>query len=84
MFKETATPDLKRVQKRTAERLFLQEGKRIYIIPHKCRIDNMWILPFEITKVHTLEGFRHVVSAYEYYNCNSELGKYVSYYIREA
>lgn len=44
----------------------------------------MLILPFEITKVHTLEGFRHVVAAYEYYNCNAELGKYVSYYIREA
>lgn len=84
MFKETATPDLKRVQKRTAERLFVQEGKQIYIIPHKCRIDNMWIKPFELTAKHKIEEFRKQVNAFEYYNCNAELGKYVSYYTREA
>ena len=83
MFKETATPDLKRVQKRTAERLFVQEGKQIYIIPHKCRIDNMWIKPFEMT-AKTIEEFRKQVNAFEYYNCNSGLGKYVSYYTMEA
>ena len=83
MFKETA-PNLKRVQKRTAEKLFITEGKRIYIIPHKMRIGNMCMHPFEITKTHTLDGFRRQVEAYTYYNCNPELGKYVSYYTSES
>ena len=86
----------KQVQKRTAERMF-SEGKTIYIIPCKANPHSPWIQFYDFSQERLqlkddyiseydgigFELFRKQVNAFEYYNCNSELGTYPSYYIAE-
>ena len=84
----------KQVQKRTAERMFC-EGKTLYIIPCKANPYSPWLKLYELSQKRLqskddyipeydglgTELFRKYINAFEYYNCNSELGTYASYYI---
>lgn len=54
----------------------------IYILPCKVRINNIWVSPYKIV-ANSLEGFQDECSKYMYYNCNSELGEHLNYYITE-
>jgi hypothetical protein len=86
----------KQVQKRTAERMF-SEGKTIYIIHCKANPYSPWIQFCDLSQERlqlkddyvpecdgiSTELFRKQINAFEYYNCNSELGTYASYYITE-
>ena len=79
------------VQKRTAEKLF-NNGGTVYIIACNANPCSPWIngfyeLSLELLSKHNDyipeydNDFRKHVNSYEYYNCNSELGKYSHFYI---
>lgn len=75
----------KRVTKKTAIKAFLQ-GKNLYILPCKARLDSIWFSPYLITKnddCKTVEDLEKLFNSFIYYNCNNELGKYISYYIEK-
>ena len=55
----------------------------IYVLPCKVRINNIWMSPYKIV-ANSLEGFQDECSKYMYYNCNSELGEHLNYYITET
>lgn len=79
--------NVKRINKKTARRLFY-EGKKIYLLPCNVRLNNMWIEPQAIQKIDFEESetlFDYIVNCYELYTCNyQELGRYASYYIEEV
>lgn len=54
----------------------------IYVLPCKVMYNNAWIKPYRIM-ANSLETFQNEINSYEYYNCNSELGKHLNYYITE-
>lgn len=58
------------------------EDFEIYVLPCKVRIDNLWMSPYKIV-ANSLEEFQDAINKYEYYNCNSELGEHLNYYITE-
>lgn len=70
---------LKRVQKRTAARLY-EQGFTIYMLPCNMRIDNMWMGLYEFSKQPD-ETFEKIVNYYEFYNCNYETGDYAKFYV---
>ena len=86
----------KQVQKRTAERMF-NEGMNICIVPCKANPHSPWLSFSTINNQKMTYGynsaneqgnakkelFHNIINQYEYYNCNSELGSYASYYITE-
>ena len=71
----------KKVDKRKAERVFNGFGT-VYLLPSKMRTDNMWMSPMPISLDWELT-FVGAVNAFRYYNCNSELGKGVAFYLKE-
>lgn len=54
----------------------------IYVLPCKVRTDNIWISPYKIV-ANSYDKFQDECSKYMYYNCNSELGEHLNYYITE-
>lgn len=54
----------------------------IYVLPCNVRINNMWMSPYKIV-TDSYDKFQDKCSEYMYYNCNSELGKHLAYYITE-
>lgn len=69
----------KRVSKATARRLF-DNGDIIRIAPCKVNIDNE-IFYLDITRKTHGSDFDKFVNECAYYNCNGELGYYLSYYV---
>lgn len=60
-------------------------GLACYALPCKTRLCNMWTPPAAVP-VYTPQGvaFTEWLNEYEYYNCNSELGRYAAFYKREG
>lgn len=75
---------MKKIRKNTARKLF-NEGRELIITPCKCNPHGAWLTGFTICK-NTLENsdFDRLINEFEYYNCNSELGKYTAFYTEEA
>jgi hypothetical protein len=75
--------EYKRINKKLARSLYNKDNTScivIYLLPCKVNLNNMWISLTPIKKY--LHGdFDTNINAYEYYNCNNELGYYASYYI---
>lgn len=74
--------DLKRVNKPTARRLFM-DGQSVTICPCNMRPIGIWGMGAVISKKEADDTFDRIVNAFEYYNCNAETGYYASFYIRE-
>lgn len=74
------TKNYERAQKRTAERLY-NEGENIYIIGCNMHPENLWEAPTMINNV-TGRSFEQILNEVEYYNCDSDRGHYLSYYIK--
>ena len=55
----------------------------IYVLPCKVRINNIWMSPYKIV-ANSYDKFQDECSKYMYYNCNSELGEHLNYYITET
>ena len=77
----------KRIRKNEARRLY-DDGATIYLLP--CKVypddDHPWIKPNELKKrdEYTIGNlFDKHIDAFEYYNCNAELGYYTAFYIKE-
>ena len=70
-----------RVYQNKAKRLF-NEGQNIYLIPSNCSpLCNTWI---ETTIINNSMGnFEKIINEYSYYNCNSEMGNKIHFYIIE-
>lgn len=73
-----------KIRKNTARKLF-NDGRELTIIPCKCAPGSAWLTGFRICK-NNLENadFDRLINEFEYYNCNSELGRYTSFYVEEA
>ena len=85
-----------RITKATARKLY-NSGRRIYLLPVNIRFDlyGYWYRPYmaridEHNAIGTNDGFNTIVpyeefdkmvNCYEYYNCNSETGKYSAFYV---
>ena len=75
----------KKIRKNTARKLF-KEGKEICLIPCRARV-SMWIDFYKIQidrYFSTNRDFDKIVNAFEYYNCNPEMGNYAHFYIEEG
>lgn len=79
--------EYKRVQKRTALKSFIS-GIDVLITSSKLTIDNTMFTPFQLSKVNEFnenvlnkEGFNTQTNSFYYYNCNSEVGNGIHYYI---
>lgn len=75
---------VQQVQKRTARNMF-HEGEVIYLCPCNMRFDNVWQKPFEISNVSGAwygYTFDQLCNNYEHYNCDSERGRYVRFYVK--
>ena len=69
------------VQKRTAKKLF-ESGETIYIQACNLRPFGVWSTCYDMNKEKDGATFETIVSNFEYYNCNSETGLYVTFYKR--
>ncbi len=80
--KNLDTGNYKRIRKDVARRLY-NEGETIYLTPANvvASDSNMWIKPYPIND-KSEKSFDDLVNAYEYYNCNYELG-YCTFWINE-
>lgn len=75
---------LQRVSKTHAKKLVLKDGARVFTKPCKINAQSpiciMYIIdPVKLTDFN--RSFDSLVNEIEYYNCNSEEGKYLSYYV---
>lgn len=73
----------KRVQKRTAKRLY-EAGKDVYFIPCNCNPENRFF-SLGIWENKRLDGqyesFEKLCNGFSFYNCNdAETGKYIAFY----
>ena len=70
-----------KIRKNTARKLF-NEGHELIIIPCNCSPNGFWVKGFRICKTKLENSdFDRLINEFEYYNCNSELGRYTHYYI---
>ena len=73
----------KRITKNQARKVF-NAGYDFIILPCKCRLFTPWHLECYIdgySKNEPDRTFDTIVNAFIYYNCNSEMGYYPSFYI---
>ena len=77
-----------RIKKPLARKMYYS-GHTITVVPCKCGVDNIvaktdmnYLLDSKCGDDMT-NRFDRVVREFEYYNCNSETGYYVSYYVTE-
>ena len=68
----------KKVDKRVARKLF-DAGGVVYLAPCKATPWSYWSGLISIYKESA--GFDTVINEFEYYNCNTELGKRAAYYV---
>lgn len=69
----------RRINKATARKVY-DNGKTIFMQSCNIRFDSMWQSACPITPDGTT-SFDSVVNAFQYYNCDSERGRYPHYYI---
>jgi len=73
-----------RISKAAARKLF-DQGKTFYIQSCNMRPVNVWQSAYEINPEQCKENgdsFSDVVNSYEYYNTDSQRGRYAAFYIK--
>ena len=71
---------LLKVNRTHAEKLY-NSGHTVYFHPCRMRLNNMWQSPMEAQRTTDRpEAFNVVESQYRYYNCDTERGRYPSYF----
>lgn len=70
-----------RIRKDVARRLY-GKGETVYLTPSNVMADdsNLWIKPYPIN-AESGKNFDNVVTEFEYYNCNKQLGYYTNFWI---
>lgn len=75
-----------KVDKAKARKTY-DKGETVWLLPSNVRFDfnSTWVRPYKIS-VKTCYGneFDNIINEFAYYNCNSELGKSVHYYINSG
>lgn len=71
---------MEKVNKTKAKKLF-ESGKTILFIPHKLNPASPWSMGMEVSADSTDCSFNELCNAIAYYNCNTETGKYLAYYV---
>lgn len=69
------------VQKRTAKKLF-DQGQELVFCPCKMYPFGFWNCGIKIAKTEQNESFERICSGFEYYNCTSETGNYITFYTK--
>lgn len=69
-----------RVNKTVARKLYNQ-GFDVGLCPCKANPESPWWLISFVNNNRYDHTFDEIVTKYAWYNCNSELGKYVAYYV---
>lgn len=64
-------------------RIKYNEGKTIYLIQDRMRLDIAWQSPCPVDNKGERE-FDAIVNEFKYYNCDSECGRGVKYFIADA
>lgn len=54
-----------------------EQGEQVYVLPKNTHPNNMWMSPAEIPAERNFDLF---CNEYQWYNCNSVLGKTLAYY----
>lgn len=73
-----------RIDKKKA-RIKFNTGNTIYLIQDMMRLDNAWQSPCPISIKESYEkDFDKLVNDFRYYNCDSERGHGVKYFIKEV
>lgn len=70
-----------RVSKPTAIKLF-KAKKKLYLLPCNASPHSPWNQFASITN-DSDQSFEQQVNAFEYYNCNSQMGKFAAYYVEK-
>ena len=71
-----------RIDKRKA-RIKFNDGRQIFLIQDLMRLDNAWQSPCPIQKSLKIFDFDKIVNDFQHYNCNTEQGRGVKYFINE-
>lgn len=80
-FNKIETDKFIRVTKPVARKLH-RAGAAVTVVPCNIRVDNVWRMGYTITKSNCEVGlFDREIDAYEWYNCNAEVGYYASFYV---
>ena len=74
--------NVQQVSKKTAEKLF-DKGMTIYLHPSNMRFDSLiWQMPYGVKKPENWCGnFEALCNDFRYYNCDSERGRYIHYFV---
>ena len=77
---------IQQINKKAAKKYF-EAGKAIFLQSSNMRFDNFWQSPCEVKKdsISHFYGssFEAFCNEYKYYNCDSERGSYIHFFIRE-
>lgn len=74
---------MKRINMRQARKLY-NEGTAIYLLPSKIILGSVWFLPIRISLDSYDPGsFDAEVNTFRYYNCTTETGKRVHFYVED-
>lgn len=83
MFNNYNDGTFKKVTKNTALKAF-NAGLDIYMLPCKANPKSYWINPAKFNKKMVFDAGRtieSVINEYTFYNCNNQLGNYITYYV---
>lgn len=74
------TKNFIRIDKRQARKIYENNGE-LYMVPHKINPENSWGML--LGPVNTFYPFDSMVNSATYYNCDSERGRYLAFYIKK-
>lgn len=71
-----------RISKQAARKRY-EACQNVIIIPCRCAPGNAWGIG---NRMYNVGGrtFEQYINEWSYYNCNSELGRYPAFYVKEA
>lgn len=73
---------IQQIDKRVARNLF-NEGYEIFMHPSNMRFDNMWQHPCPCSKKNSFtDNFDYLCHDFAYYNCDSERGRYIHFFVK--
>lgn len=78
--KQIETKNYKRIHGNTARMLHKDTDTVVFCLPCNMNPENVWMHPSPIDKE---EDFKKFVNHYSFYNCNSETGQTVAFYIKK-
>jgi hypothetical protein len=75
--------NVRQITKREARKLY-ENNVEIFLQSSNMRLDNFWQYPMPLKKENARwdgENFDTICNAFEYYNCDSERGKYIHFFV---